>query len=408
MPKNVMKVYGVPGNTSYGWGSLDTGEYLRKLQGVKGIQVYDEMRRSDPQVKSVLRAIELPIRRARYFVEPFSDKPRDKEIADEIWKNLSEGMTITWDDTIRHSLLMNPFGFSILEKVWEYKDGKFKIKKLDPRLPSSIIRWEYNKSAGRLIGPVQVDTDGEEYQLPIEKIMIFTNEREGDNWEGISILRPAYKPWYIKGKLEKINAIKHDRHGVGVYKAKLPSNVVRDSDEWNQTRDALESLYANDVSYLMEPDGYQFESLQVGNDKAGTDALPSIQYCDRMIARGPLVMFVDLGTTETGSRALGGSFIDLFLDSLQAQGDYICEVMTRFLIHDYCRFNYNIPVEEYPRMRVSSIKKLDSETIAVLSKAGVITNDNSLENAVRDEMGLPEKDKEGEPEESEGYPFVGF
>ena len=47
-----------------------------------------------------------------------------------------------------------------------------------------------------------------------------------------------------------------------------------------------------------------------------------------------LAQFINLGTTETGSRALGNSFIEVFLQSLQAFAGYICDVFNRFLIQD--------------------------------------------------------------------------
>lgn len=394
-----LQVVGVPGNTDYGYGALDTGEYLPKLMGRRGSSKFDEMRRSDPQVKSVLRALELPIRKASYYIEPASDKPQDVEIAEIISKNLFEYMSMTWDDTLRHFLLMLPFGFSIMEKVWHVKDNLFQIKKLAPRLPVSVVRWDYEKEKRDLKGPVQQDTDGKEYLLPIEKILVFTNEREGDNWEGTSVLRAAYKPWYMKNKLEVINGIKHDRYGVGIPMADTPPNVERGSEAWNETEKALEELYAHEKSYIISPDGYKISLLSADGGKAGTDPLPSIRYYDEMIARSMLAMFINLGSTQTGSRALGGSFIEVFMDSLQAYADYICEVISRFLLREYCFYNWY--VDEFPVLKVGKIKKLDTHTIAVLAKAGVITKDESLEIAVREELDLPEKVEEEENLEEE-------
>jgi len=387
-----LQVVGVPGNTDYGYGTLNTGEYISKLVGRRGTDIYNEMRRSDPQVQAVLKALVLPIRKAHYYVEPATDKSKDVEIAEVIGKNIFEQMSLTWDDTLRHFLLMLPFGFSIMEKVWHVKDDLFQIKKLAPRLPLSVVRWDYEKDKRTLRGPVQQDTDGKEYLLPIEKILVFSNEREGDNWEGISVLRPAYKPWYMKNKLEVINGIKHDRHGVGIPMADVPPNVERGSEAWNETEKALEELYAHEKSYIISPDGYKISLLAASGGQAGTDPLPSIYYYDEMIARSMLAMFINLGTTQTGSRALGGSFIEVFMDSLQAYADYICEVVSRFLIREYC--DYNWYVEEYPQLKVGKIKKLDTHTVSVLVKAGVLTADQALEVAVRNELNLPEKIEE--------------
>ncbi len=384
-------VIGVTGNTGY-YGYPDTGEYLTKLDGFAGRTIYDEMRRSDAQVQATLRAITLPIRRAIYNIESASDDSKDVEIAEILEKRLLYDMTMTWDDTLRHALLMLPFGFSILEKVWEIADGFIMPRKLDPRLPQSVTGWKYNKEKRRLVGPTQVDTDGNIIELPIEKILVFTSDKEGDNWEGIPILRSAYKPWYIKSDLEKINAIKHDRHGVGVPDITVPPGINPGSAEWEAAEDLGESIRAMEKGYIVHSADYAVNILGSGSDAKGTDALPSIKYYDEMIAKSMLAMFINLGTTETGSRALGGSFIKVFLDSVQACADYIAEVISRFLIKEWV--NYNWTVKEYPALKVSRIEKLDPTVLAQLKKAGVITADIGIENAVRKELHLPEKQEE--------------
>jgi len=49
-----------------------------------------------------------------------------------------------------------------------------------------------------------------------DSVSAFTNGKEGENWEGVSLLRPAYKPWFMKSTLEKIDAIAHERQSLGV------------------------------------------------------------------------------------------------------------------------------------------------------------------------------------------------
>jgi hypothetical protein len=380
-------VAGVSGNAPY-FGSMNTGEYLKKLDGSTGRLVYDQMRRSDPQVGAVLKAICLPLRSNDYSIEPASKAEQDVEIAHTIDERLKRGMSITWDDTLRHVLLMLPFGFSILEKVWERVDGQIMPKKLDPRLPQSIVRWESNRYDGSLIGPVQRGSDGREYTLPIEKLLVFTMDKEGDNWEGISILRQAYKPWYIKDQLEKINAIKHDRFGVGMPRAKVPGNVTPDTTEYRNTEDMLSRIYAQEQGYIVQPEGYDIDILG-GGGKEGSDALPSIKYYDEAIAKAMLAMFISLGTSETGSRALGQSFFDAFMLSLQTFADYIADVFNRFLIPEWVDYNWN--VTGYPTMKAAQIMELDYAQIAALVGGGALTADLDLENAIRRSMNIPER-----------------
>lgn len=395
MPKAV----GVSGNGPSSWGGdFINGEYLKKLAGASGRVVFDEMRRSDPQIKTILSAITLPLRNATYYVEPASDTPADRAIAEETEDDFLRNMTITWDDTIRHILLKMPFGFSILEKVWEYRDDKIRPRKLDPRLPQSITGWKWDYGKRRLIGPIQSDEDGKEIILPIEQMLVFSTEKEGDNWEGISLLRPLYKPWYIKNNLEKINAIKHDRHGVGIPKVTLPPGVSDGDERYNQAVEMLEDLQAQEQSYIIEPDGWVVSVLGAGGVAAGTDVVPSIKYYDEAMARAALTMFVMLGQTNTGSRSLGDSFTDIFLLSLQTEAKYITEVLNRFAIRQYVDYNWNVN-GEYPILKVRQINKLDTVTLAALQSSGLITYDTVLENAIREELNLPSKIEEDEPDD---------
>lgn len=389
-------VAGVSGNAPK-YGQMDTGEYLTKLDGTTGRAVFDEMRRSDPQVISTLRAMTLPIRQAQYGVEPGSDDAKDVEIAEIIQKNLLEGMSITWDDVIRHALIMLPMGFSVMEKIWEIRDGLLYLRKLDPRLPTSVDGWEYDEKKKRTTAIIQRNSDFKKFTIPIEKVLVFTSDKEGDNWEGTSVLRPAYKGWYIKSLLEKVNAIKHERYGIGVPVGHLPTGVVEGMQQWDDMQKALEDLYANEKSYLMLPDGYDVDLLGMSKDSKGTDVIPDLKYYDEAIAKSMLAMFINLGTTQTGSRALGGSFIDIFMLSIQSYADYICEVINRFLIREYVASNWG-EIDNMPRLTVARIKELDPIVVAELVKAGVVGADFEVENAVRGSIHLPEKKEEEDPD----------
>lgn len=399
-------VVGVKGNTGT-YGYAETGEYVQKLQGARGRAIFDEMRRSDPQVQSILKAMTLPLRQATYYVEAASDDPTDLEIAETVQLDLLENMTMTWDDTLRHVLLQFPFGFSVLEKLYEIRHSKtlkrdyVTWRKFDPRLPISITGWQYDDKSGQLVGPVQMDGSGSEIVLPIEKCLVFTTEREGDNWEGISVLRSAYKPWYIKDTLEKIESIKHERHGVGIPVMTVPAGIAEGSPEWDEVVTILENIAASEASYVVEPEGYKFRVE--GAAGKGTDILPTIKYYDEEIAKSALAMFINLGTTETGSRALGGSFLEVFRLALQAYADYICEIFNRYAIREM--IDYNWTVDEYPVLKVRRIQDLDPQVIAVLKNAGVLTMDVEVENIVREELNLPERvEEELEEEQAEPEP----
>ncbi|HUV08064.1 MAG TPA: hypothetical protein VMX75_10075 [Spirochaetia bacterium] len=389
---------GVAGNTGY-WGYSKSGEYLSKLDSAAGRTIFDKMRRSDHQVKAVLGAITLPIRQADYYMEPGSEEKQDVEIAKTLEKALLEEMTITWDDTVRHALLMLPFGFSALEKVYEYRGGLILPRKLDPRLPQSVVGWKFDRKKHRLTHMAQRDIDGKKIEIPIEKLLVFTTEKEGDNWEGCSILRSAYKGWYIKDTLEKINSIMHDRWGAGIPDMTVPKNVERGSDAWNQAVKLAEDIHANEKGYIVKNEGWLVDILGGKGEGKGTDVLGSIKYYDEAIATAMLAMFISLGTSKSGNRALGQTFFDAFLMSIQAWADYIAEVINRFCVRELVDLNWE--VENYPTFKVKRVQSLALEAIGYLVQTGALKWSEVLENDLRGMLRMPKRDSEETIQEEE-------
>ena len=152
-----------------------TEEYNNDLSGVEGIKVYDEMRKSDGTVRLVVQATSLPIRRARWFVKPPKDDEQSKEVVEFVEHALFDWQSTTWDDFLRHALLMLPFGVMVFEKVFTLKDGKIVWDKFAPRLPKSIVKWQTDDGQD---GIVQQLVKGGQVSIPMEKLCVFVNEME--------------------------------------------------------------------------------------------------------------------------------------------------------------------------------------------------------------------------------------
>ena len=63
-------------------GGVFSEEYLSALTSVEASDVYDEMRRSDDQVKMLLRVVKNPIVSASWDIEPVDDSEEEKKIRD--------------------------------------------------------------------------------------------------------------------------------------------------------------------------------------------------------------------------------------------------------------------------------------------------------------------------------------
>jgi len=368
-------------------------EYNPKLSGITGIEKYEIMRKSDATVKAVLLATSLPIRRADWFVVAASEDKRDQEIKDFISKALFDLMSITWDDFLRQALLSMPFGVMAFEKVFKIEviDGKTMIvwKKFAPRLPTSITHW----TAGNVDGITQLLPSGREALIPIEKLLIFVNEKEGDNWWGISTLRAAYKPWYIKSNLEKIDAIAQERQGIGIPFVQIESTAT--PEDIAKAKTTLQNLRAHDKSYIIEP---KDQPVEFKDMKASTTKDPSraIAYHNRQIALSVLAQFLDLGSGGTGSRALSIDQTDLFLQSLEAIANGIKNVLDKFAIRQLVDLNFD-NISEYPEVNFTNIARTDVEKLSTayqrFTQSGGLTPQENDDQFIRSLLGLPEADE---------------
>lgn len=377
----------------------DTGTYIwhgvieppdpnRDLVGHKGLLTFDRMRLGDASVRAALLACKLPILSANWRVDPASDSPQDKEIAQFVEDQL-HGMSRSWEEFLREALLHLDFGRYLFEIVYQLTpDGRIGLKKLAARQPKTIYAWEMSDGGN---GVQQLTTKGGMVDIPIEKLIIFVNEKEGDNWEGISILRAAYKAWHMKETLEKIDAIAHERQSVGIPQIK-PSVNPSDAEK-RVAIETAEGLRANAKGYAYIPAGWDMEFMDM---KANTsrDPLESAQYHRFEILLSVLAAFLQLGSQKTGgSRALSQDLSDFFEMAVKHVATVgIAAPMNRYLIPRLVDLNYT--VEEYPKLVPDGIGSVDfaaiTNSLTQMNQAKVLTPTLDIEQSLRRTMGLPE------------------
>jgi len=385
--------------TSIVGGYLSGTDYVPELTGSSALITYNEMRKSDGVVKAALLACQLPIRATKWFVEPASEDPLDVEIAEFVQDNLMNKMTITWDDFLRQSLLMLPFGYMIFEKVFTNVEfeGKEMIgwKKFAPRLPDTVLKWETMEGKD---GITQITAAKGEVSIPMEKLIIFVQDKEGDNWTGISILRSAYRPWYFKKTIEKINAIAFERQGLGIPMIHLPEDHTK--ADIKKAREILTNVRANEEAYIILPAGWEFE---FADPKASgvKDPDKTVQRYNREMLICVLAQFLDLGSGNTGSRALSVDQSTTFHNNLTAIAKQVQDVINKYAVQQLVDLNYT--VEKYPQLRFGKIGVVDYEkltkSLKALTDSSVIKQDDRLEDYMREVMDLPEKEEDVEPKE---------
>ena len=333
---------GAVGTANFAGFILDLGEYNPILEGRSGFLIYEKMRRSDADVKAALLACKLPIRAADYQIVPGAkesdpDYGLAKEIKEFVEENLFEGLesytntgcavTQTFESVKENALLCLDFGCAAHEDLWHIDGNKVRLRKLAPRLPYTFYRYHVDEDGESLLYLEQYGYRGNDFVnvlVPAEKIAYFVNDMEGAYFYGRSVLRAAYQHWYIKSQIYRIDAISIERNGLGVPTIKQGPNVS--AEDRKSAENWVKQLAAHENTGLSLPNGWEF--LLTGISGRVRDPQASIQHHSEMIMRSVLANFLTLGTTQSGSRALGGSMRDFFYLSLEALSRKIDETIS--------------------------------------------------------------------------------
>lgn len=383
-------------------------DYNPQLQGVQALRIYEEMRKSDGTVRALLISLKLPIRRAKWFINPASDSPQDKKVAEFLEHALFDWLEgMTWDDFISQSLLHLDFGVMLFEKIYTIKTHEgteyVTLQKLAPRLPKSILKWELDDGT---LGIQQIRQDGILAQIPASKMVVLINEREGDNWWGISVLRAPYKHFYYKNNYYKIDAIAFERQTIGVPMMEMPAGYT-DADE-RRASTVLQNLRANESSYAVVPTGYKLSFLDMGAHTT-KDPEKAIEHHDKLILLSGLTQFLNLGSSGStgGSRALSTDHSDLFLKGEEAVANNITDAINKQLIPELVDLNFD-GITVYPILDYSGIRKEDVAALgtaySMLVTAGGLTPTDDDQQYLRGAMGLPPRTQEDIDAESEDDP----
>lgn len=319
-------------------------EYATKLVELETRMIeLNKMRRSDSQVGAILRLLKLPIRQTKYSILGGKE-----DIRQFIEDNLFKVMSTSFTDFIRLTLLMMEFGFVCFEKVFGF-DGQYYYWRKFQYLPHSTIKEITTHKDGGIKHVVQYPPEedlmtGDEIKIPVDYVLVFTNDKEGD-WYGTPILRNSYGNWRMKDILIKIDAIKQDRFGVGLPIGYLSAGYT--DNDVSLLEKSLRNMRSHENAYaIMPPNIDRIEIVSVGKE---TDVIKSIRYHDEAMSKSILGQFIDLGTSQSGNRALGETFVEVFLMSLNAILISIEETFNKFAIKKLVDLNWG-EQEDYPQL----------------------------------------------------------
>ncbi len=377
-------------------------EYLQLLRGRKGAKIYDEMRRSETQVAMLLNAVMNPIKAGTWEFEA-ADVPNGELHKELIQFCAKDG--IDWETHLHEALTMLICGYSLFEIVNNvvFNDPKFGtfngLKGLAFRSQKTIERWNVDNATGSLQSVEQwVQGDlvkGRSAVLKMDAnfLLVFTLQKEGDNYEGISALRPMYGPWFRKNLYLKIAAIGLEKNAIGTPLGTIPKGK-QDPEELENFKSTLSNFTAHESAYLTVAEGWKIEILKSDFDVTKVKEIILMENTEMI--NSLVANFLALGTNGGGGAfALGSDLSDFFLTGIQNYANIICGVWNRKLIPDLIKMNFG-PQAAYPKLKATGINdkagKELAEIIKSLSDSKIITPDMKLEEFLRKQYALPKPD----------------
>lgn len=397
------------------YGGIIYEEFLPKLRGKRGIEVYSEMSDNDDVVGAILFAIEMLVRQAAWNVESGGCTEEDRKAA-EFVESCMYDMQDTWIDTISEILSFLTYGWSFHEIVYKrrmgktknlktkskYSDGLIGWQKLPIRAQETLYQWEYDNE-DNLLGMTQMPPpDYGTFTIPMNKALLFRTKSRKNNPEGRSILRNAYRSWYFKRRIQEIEGIGIERDLAGLPVMHGPENLDLFDDSADSNRiledltDMVRNIRRDEMEGVVLPHGYELELLSSGgNRQFDTNAI--IDRYDTRIAMTVLADFIFLGHQQTGSFALSSDKTELFAVAIGAFLDIICQTFNSQGIPALIDINgqHFAGITDYPKMTHGDIEDADITKVAAFIKdmtgIGVLVPDDGLEDYIRQVGHLPER-----------------
>ena len=389
-------------------------EFLRELQGRKGIEVYKEMSENDDVIGAILFATEMLMRQSEWSIQEAGTEQVDMDAA-EFVRSCMDDMEETWSDFISEVLSFLTYGWSYHEIVYKrrmgntrnpetrskYTDGLIGWRKLPIRSQDTLWEWKYDEK-DNLIGLVQCAPPMyEQVFIPIEKALHFKTKSRKGNPEGRSILRNSYRNWYFKRRIQEIEGIGIERDLAGLPVLEAPEGVDIWSDEYREelakAEKIVRSVRRDEREGIVLGNGWKFTLTSTGGRRQ-FDTNQIIERYDTRMAMTVLADFVLLGHQKVGSFALSSDKTELFSVAMGAFLDLICEVFNNQAIPRLIDINGDNfkGITDYPQLVHGDIETQDlgqlGEFVAKMVGIGAITPDEEMEDYLRMTANLPERD----------------
>jgi len=302
---------------------------------------------NDSQVTALRQAVRLPVHRYLITLDPMDADP---VAADLLASDLDVPLKGAEDEQrpgrranrfsgrrhLDRALDALDYGHAVFEQAGRLDDaGYWRLTDLAP-VPQWTIddqaSWEIDRH-GRLLKVIQLGTSPP-VEIPTDHLVVFTWQGAPGDPRGRPILRSLYGSWLMRDRTMRVMGMSAERTGMGIPVGSIPQGAVVGAKE--KMEGLLAGLAAgHDTDLVLETDDVRKSVMLMGVTGSTPDLVGMLNYHDESMARAMLAMLIQLGQTQTGSRALGGTFDDLLSDFHDTVVDWYCDTMQQQLVEPW-------------------------------------------------------------------------
>jgi len=372
--------------------SYETNDVVdSQLAGDKYLTEFRKMAANDPVCGAVMLAITQIFKAIKWETV---DDP--KGILKQSLENIG------WIENMADILTALIYGHSVMEVTLTEKDEKgiVYMRSMHYRPQSSISDWKFN-NVGDLEEIIQINEDSKEIAIKAAKCFVFHVAKTQSSPKGKSLFRNAYRDWYYKTNIEKIEAIGIERDLTGLPVLSAPENEDLQDEHGKLNKvgqwawQTVRNVKRNSQEGLVLPDGWEFKLVGSPGQRQ-FDLNDVINRYSSNIALSMLSQFLVLGVTNSsGSFALAKEQSSLFHTAIEGIAIGIANVVNSSFIGGKALQVFNdLPVQ--PMIKPVGVERVDLNDLASflgrLLKYNIITPDDKLEEFLRDRVALPERD----------------
>jgi hypothetical protein len=399
-PQPPLRLHGYVEQEAFEGILMDALERVAEVTWPHSVRTYTQMRR-DPKLAAVESGYALQLRRAQWQVDGADCRPEVVQmVADDLGipvkgadkHGAARTRGVSWNDHLRAALTMLPYGHAGFELQAKFDaDKRARLVGLWERPQHTITTMHADPKTGEFAGISQEAGKGpfDRPDLKASRLAWYTHRREGTAWWGSSLLRPAFAPWLFKREMMRAVATANRRFAMGIPTVEWAPNATPTPQQFSEAQQAITAARVGDQSGVTMPPGAMMKL--VGLSGGTPDTLAFIQWLDQQMSTSALMGHLDLGQTQTGSRALGESFIDSWTLALETDGEEVADVATRQIAARIVGWNWDAD-EPVPRVTVSGIgsrREVTAQSLQLLLTSGALSADPGLEEWVRREYRLP-------------------